>query len=65
MIGGGFVCPSCRTPLGIDLGFIIVNPVCQCPSCEAIMSFNYNEEIAAEYKKALKEIENIKNSIKL
>jgi len=29
------------------------------------MSFNYNEEIAAEYKKALKEIENIKNSIKL
>ena len=65
MIGGGFVCPSCRTSLGIDLGFIIENPVCQCPSCEAIMSFDYNEEIAQEYKKALKEIENIKNSIKI
>jgi len=65
MIGGGFVCPSCRTPLGIDLGFIIENPVCQCPSCEAIMSFDYNEEIAQEYKKALQEIESIKNSIKI
>ena len=65
MIGGGFVCPSCRTHLGIDLGFIIENPVCQCPSCEAIMSFDYNEEIAQEYKKTLQEIENIKNSIKL
>jgi len=65
MIGGGFVCPSCRTPLGIDLGFIIENPICQCPSCEAIMSFDYNEEIAQEYKKALQEIESIKNSIKI
>jgi len=65
MIGGGFICPSCRTPLGIDLGFIIENPVCQCPSCEAIMSFDYNEEIAQEYKKALQEIESIKNSIKI
>lgn len=65
MIGGGFVCPSCRTPLGIDLGFIIENPVCQCPSCEAVMSFDYNEEIAQEYKKALQEIESIKNSIKI
>ena len=65
MIGGGFVCPSCRTPLGIDLGFIIENPVCQCPSCEAIMSFDYNKEIAQEYKKALQEIESIKNSIKI
>jgi len=65
MIGGGFVCPSCRTPLGIDLGFIIENPVCQCPSCEAIMSFDYNEEIAQEYKKALQEIENIKKNIRI
>jgi len=65
MIGGGFVCPSCRTPLGIDLGFIIENPVCQCPSCEAIMSFDYNDKIAQEYKRALKEIEDIKKSIKL
>ena len=62
MIGGGFVCASCRTPLGIDLGFIIENPVCQCPSCEAIMSFEYNEKIAKEYRKTLKEIENIKSS---
>ena len=65
MIGGGFVCPSCRTPLGIDLGFIIENPVCQCPSCEAIMSFDYNDKIAQEYKRALNEIEDIKKSIKL
>lgn len=60
----GLPCPSCRNPIGLDLGFIIRNPVSRCPHCDVIMEFNVNERISKEYKEVLNEIENIKKEYK-
>jgi hypothetical protein len=55
-------CPSCSKPLGIDLNYIIQNPVCVCPYCEVIMNFNVNKELKREHKKVMKQINEIKES---
>lgn len=60
----GLPCPSCRTPIGLNLTFIISNPVSQCPHCGVVMRFDVNDKIAKEYKEVLKEIENIKKEYK-
>lgn len=29
-------CPGCRTPLGLDLAFILKHPISVCPNCGTI-----------------------------
>ena len=41
-------CPSCKTTLGLDLQFIIKNPMCVCPGCGVILDFTVNDEIKEE-----------------
>lgn len=53
-------CPNCRHPLGLDLNFIIMNPVCVCPNCDLIMDFTINQEIKNKFQETLQEIEDIK-----
>lgn len=57
-------CPSCKTPLGIDLNFIIKNPVSVCPSCDIILDFTVNDEIKEKYADAMKTINSIKSKYK-
>jgi hypothetical protein len=53
-------CPGCRTPLGLDLSFIIKNPVSACPSCGIVMDFRVNEEIKDKFKEAISQIDTVK-----
>lgn len=57
-------CPSCRTPLGLELDFIIKNPACQCPKCGVIMKFNVDPKIfknaIAKVRAAQQNIEKLK-----
>jgi len=57
-------CPNCKEPIGLDLGFIIKNPVSQCPHCEVVMKFPQDKKIFEEYISVLNEIENIKRKYK-
>lgn len=57
-------CPACRTPLGIDLHFIIKNPVSVCPGCGIILDFSVNDEIKDKFKEAMDQIEDIKKRYK-
>ena len=57
-------CPNCRKPLGIDLTFILKNPVSQCPYCKTVLDFSGNINIMEDYKKVLSEIELIKKQNK-
>lgn len=57
-------CPACRTPLGIDLHFIIKNPVSVCPGCGIILDFSVNDEIKDKFKEAMGQIEDIKKRYK-
>ena len=60
----GLPCPNCKSALGIDLSFIVKNPISQCPYCEIILDFSGNINIMNEYKKVLDEIELIKKKNK-
>jgi hypothetical protein len=55
-------CPSCGNPLGIDLEFIINNPISKCPHCLVVMNFNVNSDIIQEFKKVTNQINKIKKS---
>ena len=57
-------CPACRTPLGIDLQFIMKHPVSVCPSCQTILDFTVNDEIKGKFNEAMREIEDIKKKYK-
>lgn len=53
-------CPSCTTPIDLNLEFILKNPVSVCPHCQVIMNFNVDKSIQREYNKALSDMEDIK-----
>ncbi len=57
-------CPYCKTPLGIDLQFIMQNPVSVCPNCNVILDFTVNDEIKAKFNEAMNEIAEIKSKYK-
>ena len=57
-------CPYCKTPLGIDLQFIMQHPISVCPNCKVILDFSVNDEIKAKFNEAMKEIADIKNKYK-
>jgi transcription initiation factor IIE alpha subunit len=57
-------CPYCKTPLGIDLQFIMQNPMSVCPNCNVILDFTVNDEIKAKFNEAMQEIADIKNKYK-
>ena len=57
-------CPACRTPLGLDLHFIIQNPVSVCPGCGIILDFSVNDEIKEKFSEAMDQIEAIKRQYK-
>ena len=42
-------CPACKTPLGMDLQFIIKHPVSVCPGCGIILDFSVNDEIRKKF----------------
>jgi transcription initiation factor IIE alpha subunit len=57
-------CPACRTPLGIDLAFILKHPMSVCPNCQIILDFSVNDEIKNSFKEALSDIDKIKKQYK-
>lgn len=57
-------CPGCRQPLGIDLNFIVKNPISVCPHCGVIMNFTADSNVVSDYRKALNDIESIKDRYK-
>ncbi|CAB4219001.1 hypothetical protein UFOVP1604_84 [uncultured Caudovirales phage] len=57
-------CPACRTPLGIDLAFIMKHPVSVCPNCQVILDFSVNDEIKKKFSAAMSEIDDIKKKYK-
>jgi len=57
-------CPSCRQPLGINLEFILKNPISVCPNCNTIFNFNVDEDTKRLYKEAISEINKIKKEYK-
>jgi len=57
-------CPGCRTPLGLDLAFILKHPISVCPNCGTIMNFTVNDDIKSKFKDAMDEIENVKKQYK-
>jgi transcription initiation factor IIE alpha subunit len=57
-------CPACRTPLGIDLAFILKHPMSVCPNCQIILDFSVNDEIKNKFTEAMSEIDDIKNKYK-
>jgi transcription initiation factor IIE alpha subunit len=57
-------CPSCKTTLGLDLQFIIKNPISVCPGCGVILDFTVNDEIKEKYSDAMKTINSIKSKYK-
>lgn len=56
----GVPCPYCKAPIGLDMKFIIENPVSQCPHCETILKFNLNDDIIEKYNKVINDIKSIK-----
>ena len=60
----GVPCPNCKELIGLDLLFIVKNPVSQCPHCAVVMKFNIDETTITKYKQALADIENIKKQHK-
>jgi uncharacterized Zn finger protein (UPF0148 family) len=59
-----FPCPSCKTPLGLTLEFIMKNPICVCPNCKTTFNFTVNEDIKKIYKETMSEIDKIKRQYK-
>jgi len=57
-------CPVCKTPLHVDLQWLIQNPICQCPTCQSVMNFEVPEELQKDVNKALSEIKKVKDQYK-
>jgi len=57
-------CPSCKTPLGIDLSFILRHPISVCPNCRTVLDFTVDVEIKNKFDSAIKEIDDIKKKYK-
>lgn len=57
-------CPYCRTQLGMDLTFILKNPISVCPRCKTILDFSVDPEIKKKFDSAIKEINDIKKKYK-
>ena len=57
-------CPFCRTPLGIDLTFILKHPISVCPNCRTVLDFTVDPEIKKKFDSAIKEIDDIKKKYK-
>ena len=56
--------PFCRTPLGIDLTFILKHPISVCPNCRTVLDFTVDPEIKKKFDDAIKEIDDIKKKYK-
>lgn len=57
-------CPVCRTPLHVDLQWLIQNPICQCPTCQSVMNFEVPEELQKDVNRAMAEIKKVKDEYK-
>lgn len=57
-------CPVCRTPLHVDLQWLIQNPICQCPTCQSVMNFTVPEELQKDVNRAMAEIKKVKDEYK-
>ena len=57
-------CPVCKTPLHVDLQWLMQNPVCQCPECNSVMDFTVPPELKKDVEEALKGINSIKDKYK-
>jgi hypothetical protein len=53
-------CLSCGKDIGLDLTFIIKNPISKCPFCDIILNFTVDKDIRNKFSKALSDIEDIK-----
>ena len=57
-------CKERELNLGLDLQFIIKNPMCVCPGCGVILDFSVNDEIKEKYSDAMRTINTIKSKYK-
>ena len=57
-------CPVCRTPLHVDLQWLIQNPICQCPTCQSVMNFEVPKELQKDVNRAMAEIKKVKDEYK-
>lgn len=57
-------CPVCRTPLHVDLQWLIENPISQCPTCKSVMNFEVPEKMQREVTSAMENIKKIKDEYK-
>lgn len=57
-------CPCCKEPLGLNLQFIIKNPVSVCPKCGVVLDFSVNDEVRSKFNEAITEINKIKSRYK-
>ena len=53
-------CPSCGKDIGLDLKFIIKNPISKCPFCDIILNFTVDKDIKDKFSKVLGDINDIK-----
>jgi len=53
-------CPSCGKDIGLDLTFIIKNPISKCPFCDIILNFTVDKDIKDKFSKVLEDIDSIK-----
>lgn len=53
-------CPSCGEDIGLDLTFIIKNPISKCPFCDIILNFTVDKDIKDKFYKVLEDIDSIK-----
>jgi hypothetical protein len=53
-------CPSCGEDIGLDLTFIIKNPISKCPFCDIILNFTVDKDIKDKFSKVLGDIDDIK-----
>ena len=54
-------CPVCRTPLHVDLQWLMQNPICQCPTCQSVMNFEVPESLKKEVNDAMRGIKDIQD----
>lgn len=57
-------CPVCRTPLHVDLQWLMQNPICQCPTCQSVMNFEVPESLKKEVNDAMRGIKDIQDQYK-
>ena len=57
-------CPVCRTPLHVDLQWLMQNPICQCPTCQSVMNFEVPESLKKDVNDAMRGIKDIQDQYK-